>query len=150
MIIGPKDLPKVIKQVTSWVRYLRGMTRGFQSGIDDMVRDSDLDEARKALDFARDVNPKNQLKTLIDPDDDLERDLDLEGQLHGDYDDDLFDETVDDADAPQITSTNTAVEATAAEVDPTPVKTEKPKAKKKAAPKKKVATKKQSDTKAKT
>lgn len=48
VVIGPKDLPKVLKTVGALVNKARGMAREFQGGIDEMIRESELDELRKA------------------------------------------------------------------------------------------------------
>ncbi len=58
VVIGPKDLPKVLKTVGGLVNKARGMAREFQTGIDDMIRESELDEMRKAakLDIAAEAN----------------------------------------------------------------------------------------------
>ena len=81
LVIGPKDLPKVMKQVARWVNQIRGMAREFQSSLDDMVKDTEFKDAKDAFDSVRSFRPDSQMKSLIDPDDDLERDLDLEGDL---------------------------------------------------------------------
>ena len=49
IVIGPKDLPKALKTVGKWVRRARELAREFQSGVDDMVREADLEEAREAI-----------------------------------------------------------------------------------------------------
>jgi sec-independent protein translocase protein TatB len=47
VIIGPKDLPKVMRTVGQWVGRARGMTRHFRSGIDTMIREAELEEMEK-------------------------------------------------------------------------------------------------------
>ncbi len=47
LVIGPKDLPKVMRVVGNWVGKARGMARHFRSGLDDMMRQSELDEMEK-------------------------------------------------------------------------------------------------------
>ena len=47
VVIGPKDLPKVMRTVGYWVGRARGMARHFRSGIDDMVREAELEEMEK-------------------------------------------------------------------------------------------------------
>ncbi len=44
IVIGPKDLPRVLRQVGRWVGHARGVARHFRSGIDAMIRESELDE----------------------------------------------------------------------------------------------------------
>src|SRR3569832_670415 len=47
IFIGPKDLPKVMRTVGYWVGRVRGMARHFTSGIENMVRDAELEEMEK-------------------------------------------------------------------------------------------------------
>ena len=47
VVIGPKDLPKVLRTVGQWVGRARGMARHFRSGIDTMIREAELEEMEK-------------------------------------------------------------------------------------------------------
>ena len=47
IFIGPKDLPKVMRTVGYWVGRIRGMARHFTSGIENMVREAELEEMEK-------------------------------------------------------------------------------------------------------
>ncbi|HYI39143.1 MAG TPA: Sec-independent protein translocase protein TatB [Allosphingosinicella sp.] len=47
VVIGPKDLPRVMRTVGQWVGRARGMARHFRSGIDTMMRESELEEMEK-------------------------------------------------------------------------------------------------------
>ena len=47
IFIGPKDLPKVMRTVGYWVGRVRGMARHFTSGIENMVREAELEEMEK-------------------------------------------------------------------------------------------------------
>ena len=47
IVIGPKDLPRVMRTVGNWVGRARGMARHFRSGIDTMIRESELEEMEK-------------------------------------------------------------------------------------------------------
>ena len=44
IFIGPKDLPNALRTVGRWVGQVRGMARHFQSGIDAMIREAELEE----------------------------------------------------------------------------------------------------------
>ena len=67
VVIGPKDLPKVLKTIGQIVAKARGMAREFQGGLDDMIRESELDELRKTVAKATDFNPATELNSIIDP-----------------------------------------------------------------------------------
>ena len=47
VVIGPKDLPKALRVVGHWVGRARGMARHFRSGIDAVIRESELQEMEK-------------------------------------------------------------------------------------------------------
>ena len=45
IVVGPKDLPRVLSQITKYIRKARGIAREFQSSIDEVVRQADLEAA---------------------------------------------------------------------------------------------------------
>ena len=47
VVIGPKDLPRVMRQVGRFVGKAQGMARHFRSGIDTMIREAELEEMEK-------------------------------------------------------------------------------------------------------
>ena len=47
LFIGPKDLPHAMRSVGRWVGKIRGMARHFNSGIEAMVREAELEEMEK-------------------------------------------------------------------------------------------------------
>ena len=47
VVIGPKDLPRVLRVVGGWVGRARGVARHFRSGFDEMVRQAEFEEVEK-------------------------------------------------------------------------------------------------------
>jgi sec-independent protein translocase protein TatB len=47
IFIGPKDLPKVMRTVGYWVGRMRGMARHFTAGVENMIREAELEEMEK-------------------------------------------------------------------------------------------------------
>ena len=47
IFIGPKDLPKAMRAVRYWVGRVRGMARHFTAGIENMMREAELEEMEK-------------------------------------------------------------------------------------------------------
>jgi len=47
IFIGPKDLPKVMRAVGHWVGQVRGMARHFTAGLENIVREAELEEMEK-------------------------------------------------------------------------------------------------------
>ncbi len=67
VVIGPKELPNAMRIAAKWARKARSMAREFQSGVDDMIREADLDDARKALDTAKTLDMGKVLEDTVDP-----------------------------------------------------------------------------------
>lgn len=49
IVVGPKDLPRVIRTISGMIRKAKGMAREFQSGLDEVIREAELDDMRKEL-----------------------------------------------------------------------------------------------------
>src|SRR4029450_11580359 len=47
LFIGPKELPRVIMKVGRWVGQLRGYARHFTAGIENVIREAELEEMEK-------------------------------------------------------------------------------------------------------
>ena len=48
LVIGPKDLPRVMRMVGGWVSKGRAMTRHVRAGFDTMMREAELEEMQKS------------------------------------------------------------------------------------------------------
>ena len=81
LVIGPKDLPRTMKTVAHWMRKARSLTREFQSGLDEMVREAELEDARKALESTRKGNLERTISNAIDPDDEVGKEVQI-GRAH--------------------------------------------------------------------
>lgn len=78
IVIGPKDLPRAIRAVRNVIRKLREMARDFQSGVDDMVREAELDDVRNQINRASQLDPKKSIAETVDPTGDLSSDLEFD------------------------------------------------------------------------
>ena len=67
IVVGPKDLPAALRAVTKAIRKARGLAREFQSGIDEMVREAELDDIRKEMNTVRNFDPAETVKRETDP-----------------------------------------------------------------------------------
>jgi sec-independent protein translocase protein TatB len=77
IFIGPKELPGVLRTLGQWVSKARAMAREFQDGLEDMARESGLDEVKKEIESAtgniggmieKSIDPDAELKGAFDPD----------------------------------------------------------------------------------
>lgn len=77
LVIGPRDLPKAFHTVGKWVRAARRVTSDFQRHVDDMMRETELEDLRKVANQARNLNVKKQIENVIDPSGDLKGTFDV-------------------------------------------------------------------------
>jgi sec-independent protein translocase protein TatB len=73
VVIGPKDLPQALRVVGQWMAKARLMAQEFQSHLDDMMREADVETMKKEF---RDM-------TRVPEFEKLEGDL-MRGELGGD------------------------------------------------------------------
>ncbi len=52
IVLGPKELPKVIRTMSEWVGKARELAREFRSSVDDMVRESDIKTVKEEFEQA--------------------------------------------------------------------------------------------------
>jgi sec-independent protein translocase protein TatB len=53
VVVGPKDLPLLLRKLGAWTAKLRGMAQEFRTGFDELARQAELDELRKEVDALR-------------------------------------------------------------------------------------------------
>jgi|SRR5712691_1587118 len=67
VVIGPKDLPKALRIAGFWVRKARTLSREFQSSVEQMIREAELDEMRQELKKASELDLEKEFRNTIDP-----------------------------------------------------------------------------------
>ena len=67
VFIGPKDLPKALRVAGFWVRKARMLSREFQSSVEQMVREAELDEMRQELKKATEIDLEKEFRQTVDP-----------------------------------------------------------------------------------
>ncbi|HEX4111351.1 MAG TPA: Sec-independent protein translocase protein TatB [Stellaceae bacterium] len=73
VVIGPKDLPRVLRTAGQWVGRARAIARDFQFQIDKMVRDSELDDVRKTMNAAASGDIDRTIRNFVDPTGEIEK-----------------------------------------------------------------------------
>jgi sec-independent protein translocase protein TatB len=76
VVIGPKDLPRVLRTVGQWVGKARGVARQFRSGFDEMIRESELADMEKKW-------AEENAKIMAEHPPETEIDADVEGPKGG-------------------------------------------------------------------
>lgn len=79
LVVGPKDLPRVLRAGGRFMAKMRGMTREFQRTIDDMAREADIADMRQELKSVSDAvsgsmsesEITKKVENTIDPSGDL-------------------------------------------------------------------------------
>jgi sec-independent protein translocase protein TatB len=70
VVIGPKELPGMLRSWGNWMSKMRGMASEFRGHVDEMVRQSELDEVKKQLEAApgldlQALDPTKEIKSAI-------------------------------------------------------------------------------------
>jgi len=72
IIVGPKDLPKLMRTVGRVVGQARSMAKDFQRSFDEMGREAELGDLRKEIEDLKSANPMNEIRKEVQ---DLEADV---------------------------------------------------------------------------
>jgi sec-independent protein translocase protein TatB len=67
IVVGPKDLPLLLRRVGQFTAKLRGMASEFRASFDEMARQSELDELRKEVEALRRGDPLKTVRDEIEP-----------------------------------------------------------------------------------
>jgi sec-independent protein translocase protein TatB len=67
VVIGPRDLPRVARTMGRWVAKGRGMAREFQTALEDMAREAELDKVKSEIEKAGRTNLGKTIENTIDP-----------------------------------------------------------------------------------
>ena len=133
IVIGPKELPGMLRSWGRWMAQMRGMAAEFRGHVDEMVRQSELDEVKKQLESTpgldlQALDPTKQIKSAIQEGmAEGEKALaEAKAQIDNKFDNPL----VEPESAPQIAVESTPAAATtaapAAPAAPVPAVEEKP------------------------
>ena len=47
VVVGPRDLPRVVRSVSTYLRKARSIARDFQNSLEEVAREAELDDLRK-------------------------------------------------------------------------------------------------------
>jgi len=71
IVIGPKELPNLLRSWGKWMAQMRGMASEFRGHVDEMVRQSELDEVKKQLTGGssgldlQSLDPTKEIKSIV-------------------------------------------------------------------------------------
>jgi sec-independent protein translocase protein TatB len=66
VVVGPKDLPKLMRSFGHYAGKLRRAASDFQRQFEEAMRESEVEEVRKAIESVRTETPSLDLKAPID------------------------------------------------------------------------------------
>ncbi len=86
IVIGPKDLPRMMRSVGKFVGQARGLARQFQDSMNDAAREADLQEFRDARKM---LKGKSGVTDLLNEKLDLDDDKPKKSRVSNDEEDEL-------------------------------------------------------------
>ena len=75
IVIGPKDLPRLARQIGRWSGKARAMAREFQRSLDDMAREAELQDIKSEINKLTRTDLRSEIERTVDPDSSLRRAL---------------------------------------------------------------------------
>ncbi len=75
VVVGPKDLPKVLRGFGRTMTNVRKMAGDFRKQFDEALSEAELDDVRKLASDARAFDPRRQLRDALNPLGEIGRDL---------------------------------------------------------------------------
>lgn len=71
IVLGPKELPNALRTMTNLTRTARKLAGEFQSGVNEIVREAELEDARKAAQSISKGSISKAIEKVVDPTGDL-------------------------------------------------------------------------------
>jgi sec-independent protein translocase protein TatB len=78
IVLGPKELPNAIRTGAQLLRAGRKLAGEFRSGVDELVREAELDETRRSIKQAMTEGLDNTIGKTVDPDGELKSTLETD------------------------------------------------------------------------
>jgi sec-independent protein translocase protein TatB len=75
IVIGPKDLPRLARNMGQWAAKGRAMAREFHRALEDMAREAELDKVKSEIEKAGRTDLSKTIEKTIDPSGELSRAL---------------------------------------------------------------------------
>ncbi|MEZ5832972.1 MAG: Sec-independent protein translocase protein TatB [Dongiaceae bacterium] len=67
VVLGPKELPNALRTVSNLTKAARKLANEFQSGVNEIVREAELEEARKAAQSISKGSISQAIEKVVDP-----------------------------------------------------------------------------------
>ena len=83
IVVGPKDLPKVLRSISSFIKKIKSMASQFHSGIDDLANEAEISDLRKEVNK---IDKKSLIDEHVSEFTELEKDINIKS-IKNDVDD---------------------------------------------------------------
>jgi len=67
VVVGPKDLPRMLRTFGKTTAKLRAMAGDFQRQFNEALKEAELDDVKKSVDELRSLNPANEIRKQLNP-----------------------------------------------------------------------------------
>lgn len=67
VVVGPKDLPKMLRTFGRTTSSLRRMAGDFRKQFDEALKEAELDDVKSTIDSARKLNPAADIRKALNP-----------------------------------------------------------------------------------
>ena len=62
VVVGPKDLPLMVRRLGRFVGKMRGLAREFQRSFDELGREAELEELKREVEQLKKANPVSEIQ----------------------------------------------------------------------------------------
>jgi sec-independent protein translocase protein TatB len=76
VVVGPRELPGLVRTVSGWIRQARGLAQEFRSGLDDLAHEVELEKIGD--DVSRSIGLKDEVGTIRN---EIEQSIDPHGEI---------------------------------------------------------------------
>ncbi|APH72242.1 Sec-independent protein translocase protein TatB [Aquibium oceanicum] len=67
VVVGPKDLPRMLRQFGKTTSQMRKMAGDFRKQFDEALKEAELDDVKSTIDSARKLNPAADIRKALNP-----------------------------------------------------------------------------------
>jgi sec-independent protein translocase protein TatB len=67
VVVGPKDLPQMLRTFGRMMAKMRGMANDFQKQFNEALKEAELEDVKKSVDALRGLNPAAEIRKQLNP-----------------------------------------------------------------------------------
>ncbi|GAB6054164.1 hypothetical protein JCM17960_29840 [Magnetospira thiophila] len=78
IVVGPKEIPKVLRTVSEVIKKARGLIGEFRTSVGDVIREAELDDIKNQVTAAGHTDLKGRIEDMIDPQGDVAKKFEMD------------------------------------------------------------------------